>query len=266
MKTSPSKKPTSFPRHPIETIRVKVWFKAVALRSGKSAYALEEEFSPDLFIRYPDGTVSRPGLWDKYGLGKVTPGGGKLEFLRKRPNLVDKVEASYPNTAQWLLHPFWRAAYWPMAEHKNISSSGTISSWMKMLSEPARDLLFMKDASSRQSPFARRPINKDLCDRLGDIGTFDGAAALMLLVHESILIEDGWRFQIALNELHNYDSWFGAWPETSPVYRDILDYIDKVYGQYPIPTSEGGWLAMRRDWKLHVTNWWRQRDRPLEDA
>lgn len=76
-----------------------VWFDAVSRAAGgASAYRLEKEFCPDQFIKLSDGTSQRPGQWDRYRRGEVSPGAERL----------NAVEGLYPSTAKWVALDLWQ--------------------------------------------------------------------------------------------------------------------------------------------------------------
>lgn len=94
-------------KNAITKLKVKCWFSAVALASGKNAAELEREFADPNHIRRSKDTKReiRPNLWDKYRRGEVEP--------RMRPSpgksqsIVQTVEAKYPGTARILTLPLW---------------------------------------------------------------------------------------------------------------------------------------------------------------
>ncbi|NMG29523.1 hypothetical protein [Aromatoleum evansii] len=255
------------PRHPAESFRVKAWFNAVALRSGKTAYALELEFArPESILRFEEGTVQRPSLWDKYARGEVTPGRDRLTLDDQKPNLVDRVEDRYPGSAYWLRHPFWAALQLAMVPMKHSAPLETVNGWMEKLhGEAAAAAALFADAPPQAgTPFRRRAVDFHCLDRLSDLGTFDGAAALMLLLREAMLFQDAERYERLLQEMHHYDSWFATWPETAPFHRELLNYLDARFGRMLLPDGRVGWKYLRRDWTLHQENWWKMRPLPPE--
>lgn len=87
----------------IRKMRVQAWFKAVTMESGLSARELEEKFREDSGKK-----VKRSCIWNKYRRGEIVPRGGHRDD--GQPNLLERVEASYPETSEWLLSPIWRVA------------------------------------------------------------------------------------------------------------------------------------------------------------
>lgn len=76
------------PKRPyIDKIRTKSWFERVQAISGKSAYALEKEFSKDQF-KHSNNETYRPTQWYKYKSGQVSPS----------DRLLNEVEGHYPGT------------------------------------------------------------------------------------------------------------------------------------------------------------------------
>lgn len=247
-------------RHPAEFFRVKAWFNAVATRSEKTAYALELEFArPESIVRFDEGTVQRPSLWDKYARGEVTPGRDRLTLDEQKPNLVDRVEACYPGSAHWLRHPFWAALQLPMVPMKNSTPLEKVNGWMEKLQGEAAAALFADAPPQSGTPFRRLPVDFHCLDRLSDLGTFDGAAALMLLLREAMIFQDAERYERILQELHHYDSWFATWPETAPFHRELLDDLDVRFGRMSLPNGRVGWKHLQRNWTLHQENWWKTR-------
>lgn len=255
--------PTHTSRHPVETMRVKTWFNAVALRSGKTAYGLELEFSaPQSVQRFPEGTVQRPGLWDKYARGEVTPGRDRLTLHDHKPNIVDTVEARYRGTACWLRHPLWVGLMPPWRAIKPTDPLAHLNGWMRRLPAPVTALLFAPPPPEGESLFDRRPVDSQCLDHLSDLATVDAAAALLLLLKEAILRQDSESYRNILDELHHYDSWFAHWPETAPIHEELLSYIDRTYGRQQLPDPVVGWRQLHRDWLLIKPNWWSAGDRP----
>lgn len=87
----------------IRKMRVKVWFRAVTMKSGLSARELEEKFREDSGRK-----VKRSCIWNKYRRGEVVPRAGYRDD--GRPNLLERVEAEFPKTTSWLYSPVWRLA------------------------------------------------------------------------------------------------------------------------------------------------------------
>lgn len=244
-------------RPDVEVFRVKAWFNSVAFHSGKTAYRLELEFAKaGRIVKFSDGSVSRPSLWDKYARGEVTPGRDPLGAAPKQPNLVDQVEGRYPNTAYWLRHPFWVALQLPGMRFSQPATPDVLSKLMHQLPETVTELLFRGPPPEGVSPFKRREVSFAHLDRLSDIATLDGAAALILLLQEALLFQDRERFTQVLNELHHYDSWFSSWPETSAFYQELLNFIDQRFGRFILPGNDGKWYRSQRDWRLHQATWW----------
>lgn len=260
---SPTHSKQTKSRHPVEIFRTKAWFNAVSIRSGKVGYGLELEFArPESIRRFEDGTVQRPCIWDKYARGDITPGSDRLSLVEQKYNLVDRVEADYPGAAYWLRHPFWAAMRLPSSPINKTTPLQVLAGWMERLDSQAKSLLFVASAPASETPFMRRRVDFRSLDKLTDLGTLDGAGALMLLLQEAIFFQDAERYCTILDEFHNYDSWFAAWPETAPFHQDILDYIDVRFGRLLMPDGDGGWRQLQHNWHLHQNNWWKIRAKP----
>lgn len=87
-------------RTELDSLRVMVWYQAVAEASGKSAYALEKEFSPS----YRQQEFRSSSAWGKYRQGAALPSHPAAGL-----GLVDRVECAYPGTAHYYRSPIWRA-------------------------------------------------------------------------------------------------------------------------------------------------------------
>lgn len=85
-------------RGPGDKFRSIAWFEQVAIQSGKTAYGLEQEFSPSQCVLREDGTRQRPAQWDKYSRGEAAPSTQR----------ATEVEAVYPGTEKWLGLGLWQ--------------------------------------------------------------------------------------------------------------------------------------------------------------
>jgi len=92
---------------PLESLKVKLWFWAVAGRVGATTgYALEKYFSPETVKPGPNGGTIRSCRFDKYKRGEHVPD----------PALVDRIESEFPGTKLFLEHPFWTIAKTPLTD------------------------------------------------------------------------------------------------------------------------------------------------------
>ncbi|PIQ40065.1 MAG: hypothetical protein COW58_08100 [Thalassolituus sp. CG17_big_fil_post_rev_8_21_14_2_50_53_8] len=85
-------------KDPVEKYRVQSWFNFVSENGLRSAYELEQEFSPQNFKKDDDGNTTYPCTWAKYRSGKITPS----------ESLLARVEELYPGSRAWFNHPIWR--------------------------------------------------------------------------------------------------------------------------------------------------------------
>jgi len=104
VKTKRRGRPT---KGPLESLKVKLWFWAVAGRLGvTTGYAMEKYFSPETVRQGPNGGTIRSCKFDKYKRGEHVP----------EPELVDRIESEFPGTKKFLNHPFWIIAKTPITD------------------------------------------------------------------------------------------------------------------------------------------------------
>ncbi len=163
----------------IRSLRVQAWFRAVTLASGKTPAQLEREFSER---RSPPRMLPRSCIWEKYRRGEIVPRGGRR--ADGSPNLVERVEARYPGTKEWLVSPLWRLADKAPMEMSEI----------RRIYEGMPNLIrsiFVAPKTKTQGLFWRRPVDiNHACEILLRIRDVDGLIALLAMMKEAETIQD----------------------------------------------------------------------------
>lgn len=182
----------------IISLQVRVWFAAVKIRSGLSNNELARRFpstpSPaqsGASLPSTSGYLpSQSGYWDQIRRGQHLP-------LRRQHGreLVDKVEAAFPNTKRWIVLPLWE-----LLSLRPIGLT-TIYGILATLHPSIRKLILIDPEAL--SVFVRMPPNKELYRRLDkaarplypddDSDVFGrltgGAIATLALIREAELIQ-----------------------------------------------------------------------------
>ncbi len=162
----------------IRKMRVQAWYRAVVKTSGLSTRDLERKFSESDAGR----KVNRSCVWNRYRRGEVVPRSGQ------KPgggvNLVDRVEAEYPETAKWLYLPMWRLldrAPMEMSEIRQCYQS---------LPPPIRSIFIHQEAEPSSLFWRTRPLD---CKREGELllrfESLDGLTAVLVMQRESIIVQ-----------------------------------------------------------------------------
>lgn len=203
------------PKSPVDLFRAQVWFAAVSLISGKSAYALELEFHPKSISRGPTG-IRRPRLWDRYKNGKVVVG----------DDLVARVEAAYPGTADWFHAPLWQA-FKPRARTQDA-----INAELLRLGADVTGLMFKPEMVGRRE---RLPFNEAAAAALADLGTLEALAAAMLLVQEAEAIASEPLRSLALSVYRQLMIVIKDYPPLREIYPVLFDLLDSTFPEWIYP-------------------------------
>ena len=211
-------------RCPVDSLRTRVWFHAVSLRTGMNAYALEKCFHP-LQVRYVDGKSVRPRLWDRYRDGVMIP---KDKF--GVDNLIDRVEEQVPFTAWWFRHVLW-----PALQPKLLSQE-EIDEMLFAFPDDLRALLF--DDLQAQFP-KRKPFKQEIVAQLSHFGHLDSLAIAMLMLRRSELIGSLELRDLALSLYYAIQPALMQLSELEKCFPDLFSYIDDQYPPwiYPSPSE-----------------------------
>lgn len=210
----PAKFPLRYVEHPkIRSMRVRSWFHAVSRASGLTVAQLEREFREEGAERAP-----RSCIWNKYKRGEVVPRSGRQG--EGRPKLVERVEARYPGTAQWLFSPLWRladVAPMEMSELRRIYES---------LPARIRDY-FVLPASLASKVFWRREYDSnEVVPKLLHFHSFDDLVAALALIREAEISQShcGYQYWVeATQVLMKVVDWHGLEKTTIP--QELFDYL-----------------------------------------
>jgi hypothetical protein len=198
----------------IRSMRVRTWFQAVSMASGKTPAQLEREFSER---EDPIKTTPRSCIWEKYRRGEVVPRLGVRE--NSRSNLAERVEVRYPQTKKWLTSPLWRAA------DKAPMSIRDIRAAYESLA-PDIASLFVADDVGATEVFWRRPLNAEaVCGLLGRSSRVDAIAALALMVKEAEMAQNQPQHRIAVSAATQRMSQLGGVPALGEVLPELFRYV-----------------------------------------
>lgn len=199
----------------IRSLRVQTWFRAVRLASGKTPAQLEREFSQP---RGVPRMLPRSCIWEKYARGEVVPRSG-----RRRDgalNLVERVEARYPGTKQWLEWPLWRLA------DKAPMTMSEIKTIYEELPEPIRSM-FIATKNGACGIFWRRPIEIDhACEILLRYRGIHGLIAILAIVKEAEIIQNQYQHQVGIRAAMEYLRSVAV-KASQPMADDIYAYLTK---------------------------------------
>lgn len=203
------------PKSPVDLFRTQVWFQAVSLIAGKTAFALELEFHPESVSRGASG-IRRPRLWDRYRHGKVVVGAA----------LVARVETVYPGTADWFQAPLWQA-FKPLARTQDA-----INAELLQLGDAVSELLFKPASVGRRE---RLPFNQAVADALVAEGTLEALAAAILLVQEAEAIASEPLRSLALSVYRRLMIAIKDYPPLRPIYPLLFDLLDSAFPEWVYP-------------------------------
>lgn len=203
------------PKHPVDLFRTQVWFRAVSLISGKSAYALELEFHPQSVSRGASG-IRRPRLWDRYKHGKVVVG----------EELVARVEQVYPGSAAWFHARCWQA-FKPRGRTQD-----EINTELLQLGEAITSLMFRPETAGRRE---RLPFNEQTAEALAGSGSLDALAAAMLLVQEAEAIAYEPLRSLALSVYRKLMIVIKDYPPLREIYPILFDLLDSTFPEWIYP-------------------------------
>lgn len=219
-------------RHPIDSLRTRVWFAAVKARSGlPSAYAIELALQPELVRRHPDG-LQRPRKWDAYEAGRRVP-----QRTAGKPYAVDLAEARFAGTAAYFNSPLW-----PILRRER-SDTHTIERQLARLDPSVTQVIFEQDVVPGQKPGPTRRFNLDASCWLGALGSFDALVAAVLLMTKAELIASPSLRQYAMGAYLEMQPGVAALPEVAPVAEELFHAIDATCKH---------WLYLRPDERQEV--------------
>lgn len=204
------------PKSPVDLFRTQVWFNAVALIAGKTAYALELEFHPASVSRSATG-IRRPRLWDRYKSGKVVVGAA----------LVARVEAVYPGSADWFHAPLWQAF------KRRARTQDEINAELLQLGEAVTELMFKPEPPAGRRD--RQPFNEEAAQALADLGTLEALAAAMLLVQEAEAIASEPLRRLALSVYRQLMIAIKDYPPLREIYPILFDLLDDTFPEWIYP-------------------------------
>lgn len=217
-------------------IRTIAWFNAVSQASGgMSSKELEILFGTSRDNqKYTPG--ARPGLWRKYETGYICP--KYKPDINGRPSIVERVEASFPGTAQWIALPFWDVLSYKrfgMEELRDVFIS---------LAAPVRDMIVMDSVESGRM-FWRRPTDTtQLYANLLDVGDLDAATAILGLIKEAEITQNQAQHQLGLMYWSNWSNRFKH-PVLSRVQKHINWVIEDRFTRITY-AEEGNYYCLTR--------------------
>jgi hypothetical protein len=214
-------------RHPIDSLRTRVWLAAVKARSGlPSTYAIELALQPELVRRHHDG-LQRPRKWDAYEAGRRVP-----RRMAGKPYAVDLAESRFPGTAAYFDSPLW-----PILRGERTDTR-TIERQLASLDRSVTQVLFERDVVPGQKPAPTRRFNLDAACWLGALGSFDALVAAVLLMTKAELIASPDLRQFAMEAYLDMQPEVAVLPEVAPVADELFDAIDSTCKH---------WLYLRPD-------------------
>ncbi len=224
-------------KDPVYRLRTRAWFNAVSQASGMDDSELEVLFGDSKYT-----PIHRPGLWGKYKKGTICP--KSKPDIHGRPSIVERVEAKFPGTAQWLEMPFWDVLSRKRMEMSEIKQ---IYFW---LSEEVFDKIVADktDGDFYEAAFWRIP--KDwitLYSELSEIGNLDAATAILALIKECETTQRQAEHKIGLAYWGKIALKLYEYPPLAPLILDINTIIGKYYCAILYPTEDGDFEELDAD-------------------
>ncbi|MDO8417608.1 MAG: hypothetical protein Q7S87_15515 [Agitococcus sp.] len=199
-------------KSPIAMLKTQVWFQAVSLISGKSAYQLEKYFHPEQ-VRRGESWVIRPRRWDRYRNGVMEP-------KDVMGGLIDQVEAVAPSSAYWFRMPLWKAIETiPLSQEQ-------IDAQLMSLEAEVMTVLFMPKTEFGQ---ARHPFGDKESQQLIEIGSFDALAAAILLVRESETLRSAELRTLVLATYRALQQSIAECPPLQTLHGKLFNYLDSAF-------------------------------------
>lgn len=201
--------------------RTRAWFIAVSRASGMNASTLEVLFAdPEKQMNYKLG--NRPGLWNKYQKGIISP---KVQKDKKREplQLVDRVEKRFPGTKQWFTMPFWcLLSFDPL----DMPALKTI---FLNFSPEVRELIVIEKYNQKNSFWRLQKDPAELYQELVAVGTVEAATAILALIKEAETTQNQTQHKLGLRAwVHCVQKLTGN-PILGPLLSDINKHIEKRF-------------------------------------
>ncbi len=199
-------------KSPIAMLKTQVWFQAVSLISGKSAYQLEKYFHPEQ-VRRGESWVIRPRRWDRYRNGVMEP-------KDVTGGLIDQVEAVAPSSAYWFRMPLWTAIEIAPLTQEQIDAQ------LLTLESDVLAVLFMPENNVKQK---RQPFGDKESQQLIELGSLDALAAAILLVRESETLRSSELRTLALETYRALQRPIAECPPLQTLYGKLFNYLDSAF-------------------------------------
>ncbi len=204
------------PKCPVDSLRTRIWFKAILLTSGfTSAYKVEMCVDGER-VKKRDKDVARPRKWDSYEKGTVTPS----DKPGKR-NSVELAEAAFNGTAKWFRSPLWSILHgekWSRNEYEKV---------LKTLGDDVRNILFEKSRLD-QNDLWIKAIDDAVLFQVYSLGTFESFVAIVLLIQYSEVISSEKLRKDALFFYPHSQKFLRKIPELEPFCDEIFHHCDMV--------------------------------------
>lgn len=231
--------------------RTRAWFIAVSRASGMNASALEILFAdPEKQMNYRLG--NRPGLWNKYQKGIISP---KVQKNKKGAplQLVDRVEKKFPGTKQWFTMPFWcLLSFDPL----DMPALKTI---FLHLSPEVRGLIVIGKYNPKNKFWRLQKNPAELYQELVALGTVDAATAILALIKEAETTQNQTQHQLGLRAWAHCAKKLTDNPILGPLLSDINRYMEKRFTDTVYFATGGapeiykmGTEKVRSIWEEHV--------------
>lgn len=235
------------PRKPLaDSLSAKVWSEAVAIASELSPGQIEVRFMPEC-VKRVDGQLSRPKLMDRYAEGKLTPKRGKRKCGGLK--LVERIEAHYPGTARWLLHPFW-----DLLKPDNYSLGKLHSLMLGIDSKLSR--FFFIDMDHLDGLYVRNyNIQPKVIRSLWKHPSLDTFALLLGLLREAEIKADMPSHHCACSSMLRMFPEIAELQPIKPIAGELFDYIENSFFKV-IYTDLGGE-------EMYFNDAWREKYRHL---
>lgn len=211
----------------IRSMRVRTWFQAVSMASGKTPAQLEREFSER---KDPSRTSRRSCIWEKYRRGEVVPRCGCRDSGRL--NLVERVEEKYPNTLSWLVSPLWR-----LADEAPIGIGEVRAVYESLPSDISR--LFIARHVEGVGIFWRRPTDAEsTCHLLARSQRIDALVALLAMTREAEAIQDQGQHRAAVRATKHAITAVNSGSPLRNMASALSEYLQSRWTMVHYPSGE----------------------------
>lgn len=219
------------PRHPIESLKTRVWVEYIKQSVDASTYSVE------LILRdKPIEPLEKLYRWDKYQNGLHSP----------KPEYVDFVNQKFSGSKDIYDHVLWDILVQDSLSYEKID---------QYIGLMKPEIYFSLVRAVENFGLKRRPFNDEIVEVLINRGEVDCLVVAILMLHESIHLCSPDLRQLALNLYFGLTPKIAAHPLYFKVHPDLFDFIDSTF-KHHVFLAPNIRLDMVVFWRAFRDNYW----------